>query len=164
MNMESRVNDEAVWRHVVKAYQNWIDAQADFFSPGTDRIGLIKSALKRGEVDPAFALARAMSPSELEALFSVLVEWASFSHAYHETLVAIIRTLPREWVVANIERAAESNLQNADYDEYMLLLSLYLQLDIGITRRLAQRAVGDPRSEIQELGLGIQEKIGTAED
>jgi hypothetical protein len=162
--MESRANDEAVWRHVVRAYQSWVDAQVDFFSPETDRIGLIKGALKRGGADPAFALARSMSPSELEGLFNELMEWASTSQAYHETLVDIIRSLPRDWVLANIEQAAEPNLQNADYNEYMLLLSLYLRLDKGITRRLAQRAVSDPRSEVRELGLDIQEKVEAAQD
>jgi hypothetical protein len=60
--------------------------------------------------------------------------------------------LPRDWLVAHIERYAESLLGYEDYEEYRRLLELYSLIDRDPTLRLARRAAAHDDADIKEAG------------
>ena len=149
----------ALWNRLVDTHRTFSSALRTFFSEGVDRVALIQQALKRGDIATVMYVAPHLDVSERQQLFHEWVEWASCSHGYAETVRDIIRSLPREWVVARIETVAEPVLQHGTYDEYRRLLELYIELDRGLALRLAQRAAEHSDDDIQEAGEDFLEKL-----
>ena len=77
---------------------------------------------------------------------------ASFGHGSIEAVRDLILSLPRDWVINDIEREAEPLLQKGDYDEHRRFLELYELLDADMTQRLARRAAANPDPDIREAG------------
>jgi hypothetical protein len=63
-----------------------------------------------------------------------------------------ITSLPRPWVLLNIEAAASPMLCSGDYWVYRRLLEVYWYLDVDLMRNLATRATENQCRDIQEAG------------
>jgi hypothetical protein len=63
-----------------------------------------------------------------------------------------IASLPRPWVLLNIEARAEPMLCSGDDWVYRRLLEVYQYLDVGLMRKLAMRAIENVCPDIQEAG------------
>jgi len=61
-----------------------------------------------------------------------------------------VLALPREWVVANIERVVETGLDLTDYWQYRRLLELYSLLDPALVHRLVKVGEASNDPEIAE--------------
>jgi hypothetical protein len=61
-------------------------------------------------------------------------------------------SLPREWVITNIEQFVEPLLEQGTYDEYRNVLALYWELDHKMMIGLAQRAMMNSDPDIREAG------------
>lgn len=145
--------DVEVWGQLVEAHSTFLAASAAFFAEGTDRVSLVREALHLGRDKlTACHVLRQMKPRELEALFDVLVEWASTGHAMVHVFREAIVSLPRDWVLERIEGAAEPYLRTGTYDEYRRFLELYRELDDKLALKLARRAAAHPDEDIREAG------------
>lgn len=144
--------DQAIWHQLVESQRAWGNAQRAFYADGVDRVALVRQGLHSQDVATAMTVASRLSLEERLQLFDEWVAWASQSHGYARTAREIIRSLPRDWVLAHIEAAAEPLLENGTYDEYRRLLELYSELDPILTLRLARRAAKRPDADIQEAG------------
>jgi hypothetical protein len=71
-------------------------------------------------------------------LLNDLVDLASVSHSDIELGRQAILSLPKNWLLENIEKSAEPLLKNGTDEEYRRLLELYIQIDRELTERLAR--------------------------
>jgi hypothetical protein len=99
----------------------------------------------------AFELLPGMTFEERQGLLRHFVELCS-SGRYAGRAKAAILDLPREWVRANVETAAERLLSGVDYQDWVNFLVLVSQIDPAVEKRIAERAVRCSDPEIRELG------------
>src|SRR5215207_678150 len=144
-------DDLRLWRRVVEAERAFVAARMELFA----RCPSLVAAVRSGLDDPteratALGLAALLKTEERQQLFGDLLELAASSHAHMGTARALILSLPRAWVLARVEDAAEPLLRDGTYDEYRGLFALYLELDRGLAGRLARRAAADADEDIKE--------------
>jgi hypothetical protein len=68
--------------------------------------------------------------------------------------------MPRSWVIANVEAAADKLLATADHLDFKLFLMLYEILDSQLALRLAKRAAMHDDFDIKETGVDFLQKVG----
>lgn len=144
--------DDAVWRTLVESHLAFAAAGKEFLSDGVDRVALMRAALRGPDRLTALYVAPHLDKRELAELFDELVSLASFSHGGVQAARDLIASLPRDWVLANVERAAEPLLREGDEDEYRRLLELFAGLDAELTQRLARRAAASDDPHVREAG------------
>jgi hypothetical protein len=93
-----------------------------------------------------------LSLEERQQLFDDLVALATVGHADIVLCRQAILSLPRDWVVANIENVAEPFLKSGTYEEYRRLLELYSILHPDLAQKLAARAASNTDPDIREAG------------
>jgi hypothetical protein len=127
--------------------------QRSFLTAEVDRVALIRQGLYADRVAQATALQmlEAMPVPERVQLFAELID-LSLAHGLAATVRKIIRSLPRDWVLAHIEPAAEPYLREGTDDEYRRFLELYSELDRDLTAKLARRAAAHTDPDIKEAG------------
>lgn len=117
-----------------------------------DRVAEVRILLRTNRC-AAIELIRSSSVVEKQRLFLELVALASFEHSDLELIRIEIQDLPRDWVLANIETAAEFQLmlpREDGADEFRLLHELFFTLDVELADRLATRARNHPNPTISE--------------
>ncbi len=73
----------------------------------------------------------------------------------------IILSLPRDWLLANIEESIEGQLQYFDSFDYWQIAGFCADIDKNLTLRLARRAAGHSDVEIKETGEDYIEKLSS---
>lgn len=147
------------WERISNSYKQFYLAMQDFFAAGVDRVGLIKSHLNGKDRQTAIFLLGYLSKDEITLLFDDLIFLSSFSHGSIQNVRKIIKSLPRDWLLANIEKYAEPILLKGGYDEYRRLLELYIELDYSLTLKLAKRAICNEDQDIKEAGGDFIRKL-----
>lgn len=151
-----------VWDRLVAAHQEFALAHGEFLAEGVDRAGLVRAGLrahKMMDVATALYVMGYLNVPERMQLLEELVE-LSLHHGLAMKIRELIRSLPRDYVLANVERIAEPLLEKGDYDEYRRFLELYLELDRELTLKLARRAAAHPDADVQEAGQEFLEELG----
>lgn len=159
---QSRYRGEKVWDRLVKAYlvptptpetrAAFEEALRDFMAEGVDRVPILREALERGERAVAVHVSGQLPASELQELFGQLVILASWVNGALFAARDLIRRLPREWVLAHIQSAAEPLLAEADEEHYRRLIELYAELDRHLADSLARRAAASTNGDVREVG------------
>lgn len=151
----------ALWRRIVDADTALHVELRNLFAPGVDRLSLLGAGLRKPGADrmTALTIVERLPISERQQLFDTLVFLASFSSGLVQCVRDIILSLPRDWVLARIEQAAEPLLSDGTYDEYRRFLELYELLDRGLTLKLARRAAAQSDPDIREAGQDYLEKL-----
>lgn len=152
-------NNQFQWERISSRFKQFYLALQDFLATDVDRVGLIKSQLNGKDRQIAIFLLSYLSEDEIFQLFNDLIYLSSFSHGSIQNIRKIIKSLPRDWVLANIEKSAEPILLKGDYDEYRRLMELYIELDYPLTFRLAKRAVYSEDQDIKEAGEDFVRKL-----
>lgn len=152
-------NDQQIWTSLVEAFESYLKAEKEFFSSDVNRVQILKSALRGRDRLTALHLLRYINSQELLQLFDELVFLASFAHGGVKIVREIIESLPRSWVLENIETAAEPYLQNGSDDQYRRFLELYIGLDKEFARKLALRAKQSSDFDIREAGDDFLQKL-----
>lgn len=152
------VNDESLWQNLVKTHLSLSQHLKEFFSNQVDRITILREAFERGEIATALYAISYMESEEIYKIFDKIL-YMSTAHGYAGTIRKIILSLPRDWVLQNIENVAEPFLIDATEDEYRRFLELYINLDKGLASRLVKRAIAHPDLDIQEAGRDFQNVI-----
>jgi hypothetical protein len=150
-------NDIELWHKVFDQETAYIQSRQDFLNNCPHRIGLIKKALHNpAERGTALRLIEYLKLEEHQSLFDDLVDLASVSHSDIELCRKAILSLPKTWVLANIEKSAEPLLQDGTDEEYRRLLELYLDIDRELAQRLAIRALQHDDPDTREVGEDFQ--------
>jgi hypothetical protein len=146
-------NDIELWHKVFDQETAYIQSRQYFLNNCPHRIGLIKKALHNpAERGTALRLIEYLEVEERQSLFDDLLDLASVSQSDIELCRKAILSLPKNWLLANIENSAEPLLQDGTDEEYRRLLELYLDIDRKLAKRLAQRAVEHDDPDIREVG------------
>lgn len=145
--------DTELWSKLIERESAYILTRQDFLNDCRDRIALIKKALhKPTERGTALRVIKYLKLEERQSLFDDLVDLASVSHSDIELCRKAILSLPKTWLLANIEKSAEPLLQNGTDEEYRRLLELYIDIDTELTQRLTIQALQHDDLDIREAG------------
>lgn len=158
MSMKSR-SDSQLWEQLVSSYMTFVETSTEFLSGDVDRVSLMRNALRGKDRMAALYLAPKLSEADKMVLLDEWVFLASFDHGALWMVREIILSLPRKWVLANIEKAVAPMLNNGDSLEYRRVLELYALLDRNFALGLAQRAASHDDFEIKEAGTDFIEKL-----
>jgi hypothetical protein len=154
---QPRENDTELWHKVFEKEIAYIQARQDFINNCTDRIEVIRKALHNPtERGTALRLIEYLKLEEHQSLFDDLVDLASVSHSDIELCRKAILSLPKTWVLANIENSAEPLLQDGTDEEYRRFLELYIDIDRELAQRFALRALQHDDPDIHEVGEDFQ--------
>lgn len=147
-----------MWHQLVENHLKFSESLKAFFSKDVDRVTIIREAFQRGEIAPSLYVLKHMSMSELIQLFEQLVK-ISTAHGYAGAAREIILSLPREWVLSNIELTVDRLLTEGIDDDYRRILELLIDLDRELIMKYAQKAIRHPDKEVQEVGQDFIDKI-----
>lgn len=67
--------------------------------------------------------------------------------------------LPREWLLQNLEEAAQATLNLDDYWEYLRLLEVAWPMDLDLVRRLSQRGAQSADPEVREAAQDCLDRL-----
>lgn len=147
------VEELVIWDRLVQSHQAFALASMEFLTGNVNRVALVRYGLRTGHGrHTAIYMLRSLKQIELQELFDDLMFCVSHGHGAVDAIREVILSLPREWVLARIEAAAEPLLIDATYDEYRRLLELYELLDPVLTQKLAMRAMQHWDPDIREAG------------
>jgi len=141
-----------LWRRLVDAEWAFYTARAALFvSCRNQLVELTRAALE----DPhqrvtALGIAKLLTIEERQSLLQDLLPLACSIHGQTGVAYELVLELPHEWLMQNIENAAERMLRPADYEEYRGLFEIYRELDLRLAKSLAERAANHPDVDIQE--------------
>jgi hypothetical protein len=146
-------SDESLWRRVVDTHTAALEASETFMREATDRVEVLRRALRGTVVERLAALGAShrMAVDERKAIFPDLLELCT-SQKFGCSAQDIVLGLPRDWVIDNIEAAARPLLDQADNIDYLMLLSLYERLGNDLAMRLAREGASSSDFDIRELG------------
>ncbi len=154
------VNDDNLWRDLYTSEMAFIKARMKFFADCQDKVAVIRKALhivtQRGT---ALRIVLNMKIEERQQLLDDLLSLASVSHSDLALTRDVLFSLPREWLLTNIEARAEPLLRNGTDEEYRRLLELYAELDLNLARTLAWRALKQDNADIREVGEDFMNRL-----
>jgi hypothetical protein len=162
MVKDMKPKDWEVWERVVRSHQAFILASKDFLSEGIDRATVIRKALQSNNRNTAIYFLQWLSYSELQQVFDVLIFLSSSEHGGIEEVRKAILSIPKEWLLENIELSVEPHLKHGTAEEYRRFLELFLRIDIELTRKLARRALEQQEFDTREVGQEFLEKTDIA--
>lgn len=118
----------------------------------TNPMERIKSVLRGPNRETALDEASSLTMDEKKQLLPEWINLARAAHSPFQIAWNIIESLPREWVLANIEKEVDAILESEEETDYWMFLQLYARLDNGLMRQLARRAASHTDPDISELG------------
>jgi hypothetical protein len=152
MNQQLAPDSSILWNRLVLSHQAFASALKEFRAEGVDRVGVLREALRGSDRNTVFFVAPYLTIPERMQLFPEWVFLASWAHGGIQVPRDMILSLPRDWVLARIEREAEPFLRDGSDDEYQRFLELYELLDRDLAFRLARRAAAHSDADIREAG------------
>lgn len=154
---ERNEKDMELWRNLFESEITYIQTRQEFLKHSTNRVELIEKALHNpAERGTALRLIEYCTIEECQILFDDLVNLASVYHSDIELVRKVILSLPKTWLLANIENSAEPLLKDGTDEEYRRLLELYIHIDEELTQKLVNQALNHPDPDIQEVGSDFQ--------
>ena len=147
--------DDDLWRDLVEKEMAYLIAHRAFLVGAKNRTAVVRNALRGRDRHTALGVVRFLTEDERKELFETLVFLASSAHGSIGAVRDLVLSLPREWVLSNIEREAEPYLRDGTYDEYRRFLELYEELDPDMTQRLARLRFRPYRPRYPRGGRGL---------
>lgn len=145
-------NPANLWQRVIDSHQQYSEAFTEFLANSSDKVEVLRKALRGNDRTLALRAVPSLSVDEKKALMPEWVNLARAAHSPFHIAWNVIESLPREWVMQNIEKEVDAILANDEETDYWLFLQLYARLDTALMKKLAMRAVRHADPEISELG------------
>ena len=146
-----------LWQSVVTKELGYIQSRQVFLNSCTDRVAMLQKGLQNPrERGTALRLLFYLTLPECQLLFNDLVALATVSHSDIELCREAILSLPKTWLLENIENSAEELLADGTDEEYRRLLELYINIDDHLTEKLVKRALQHEDEDIREAGDDFQ--------
>jgi len=160
---EPRDSDEELWRRVAAASteKEFEIECARFMQRAREPYGQIRKRL-RGSVPDIFTALGVLKIGDdvLRENFFDEILYRCKSLRFGRFARSIVLSMPRSWVIANVEAAADKLLATADHLDFKLFLMLYEILDSQLALRLAKRAAMHDDFDIKETGVDFLQKVG----
>jgi hypothetical protein len=152
--------DERIRESLGAASNAYWSASRAFFEEGADRIGILRRALRDPGIDSSTALGLMvyLPLSERIQLFEIIIHKCRDIKCAHLAR-RVIASLPRDWVIDNIENAVQPEIARFDDLDYSLLLAVYDSLDKHLAMKLAQAAAVHSDCDVREVGEEFLKKL-----
>ena len=153
--IDRKVSDEdlKLWQAYVQAASAMWSARKELFTESSSLVEVIRAGLdKPGERAAALEIVGFLKEDERKCLFSELLMIAGSYSGSTGFARDFVLSLPKDWLLANIEEAAERLLRNGTYEEYRALFEIYIRLDRDLAYKLAHRAAKHSDPDIKEAG------------
>jgi hypothetical protein len=148
------------WKQLELSYEPFRHAVDAFLKCTKDqRVTAIKANYQANRPLVILLLSALVLVEDLEELLPFLLSQAESIHGYLWAFYSIILRIPRDWLAAHIENAAEPFLRSGDDGTYRRFFELYLDIDVTLARRLAERALASSDADTREAGTDFMEKI-----
>ena len=154
--------DKKLWEQYCQAYNAHFTAEAQFLAHVSDLVGTLEYALKDYDSQRLalyftkwFQLESShprLKTEDMQRLLGSLIAFASTESGSTSLAQDLILTLPKEWLIENIEKYANPILENGDDMEYSAILTLFSFIDDGLTRKLAERALTHEDKHVRDAG------------
>ena len=146
------ITDEMFWLSIVSVTHQAISKIFVEWSKINNQTNILRQALNNptvpGERYVVLVLLLLGRDNEVtKSVFDLLVDQASVGHSDIDICRLVIKSLPRKWVVDNIESVANKILSGAETEEeYQRFAELYEELDEELLKRLVDqmRCSSDP--------------------
>jgi hypothetical protein len=149
--------DLELWHLFWQKEISYLQTRQNFLYHCIDKMTVLKKALQNpSERGTALRLLEYLDVEERQMLFNDLVDLASVAHSDIALVRQVILSLPKDWLLANIEASTEPLLENGTYEEYRRLLELYIDIDLSVGQRLVKRALEHEDPDIREVGEDMQ--------
>lgn len=143
----------ALWDRLAAAHRAFIEARTALLADPAPVVELVRSALNRpSERSLAIDVTRHLSEDDQKKLFPDLLALSCYAHGLSDEAADILMSMPRDWVIHNIETHEEAILRNATYEEYRMLIRIYDRICPTLAKRLAERAAQSDDEDIREAG------------
>lgn len=160
LSQQQTANNIDLWQAVVTKEFAYIETRKKFLNSCTDRVAILQKGLQNpGERGTALRLFFYLTLPERQSLLDDLLELASVSHSDLELCREAILSLPKIWLLANIEKRVEGLLADGTDEEYRRLLELYINLDRELTEKLVKKALHQDDVDIREAGEDFQKYL-----
>jgi hypothetical protein len=141
------------WKDFVQSTQTQAARKTLFAACAPVIVELLRRGFtKPGERVAAFKASEGLTVEEKQELLPEFLAMASWGHGLQEDARKQILALPRPWVLANVEQAAEPILVKGEEEEFRNFLELYHELSKDLATKLARRAVQHDDDEVREAG------------
>jgi hypothetical protein len=153
---------ELLWKEIVAAEQHVRNLRQDYKACcGGDLISVLKDKLRTPHTRvTALHLIASLTMDNQKLFVTELLLIVVYQKG--ETIYAwqILLSMDREWLIKNIEAAAEPIVQNDDECDFYGLLGFYAELSDELALRLARRGEASLNSEIRDESKGYLKKHG----
>lgn len=157
MFSELTEKETEIWRNLVERELAFIQSRQGFISDCRNRVTLIKKGLHNPiERGTALRVIEYLEVEERQCLLDDILQLASVGHSDIEGCRKAILSLPKTWLLENIERSAKPLLKDGTDEEYRRLLELYIEIDRELTETLVRRALQHEDQDIREVGEDFQ--------
>jgi len=155
-NADELSRDSTLWTRLVDLRCGSIEAEASFLQEARDPLGYVRRALSgppsRGvEAIVALGLLHQMDVEDRMAVFSELLVLC-LSQKFGNMARSVVLTLPKDWLLANIEAASRCLIEKADDLEFFALLRLFKDIDLGLAIRLAREGARSADEDVMAVG------------
>ena len=158
-NEQPTDTDLALWQRYLEAENEVWRIRRELFTNCSSLVELVRAGLGAPSERPsALGIAGFLTEDERKELFPDLLALASYCHGLTITARDLVLSLPKEWLLAHIEEAAEP-LLHYGYEEYRGLTEVYIRLDRDLAYKLAHRAAADSDEDIKEAGEDLLERL-----
>lgn len=154
----TRLSNEAKarWDQVSSSHRDYVVGIHELLQAHRDEVvGLIEQGFRHPmDASIAVGILPTLTLPERQALLPLMLSLCH-PNGYPHIARPFILELPREWVIANVETAAEPILAGDDYLDWCNLLGLYEELDSSLARRFAVQMTKHPDAEIRADGASF---------
>jgi len=160
------IEGEELWKEFVAEYQRLARIAEDYeplaeklLAARINRVAILHKAFSSSDQIAAIYFATLLPNSELIQLFPDLVLQLVGREGTVAAVHKLLHSLPRNWVLENIEKFTQPILEKGTYVEYRRVLGFYYELDRNLTFNLADKAATAFDPDIREAGIDFLEKL-----
>jgi hypothetical protein len=155
--------DTLIWQRFIQAYNAYITARRDVVQQSNDLNILAKSSFNNLDERGAFVdILKYLTADQKIEIFDTLLTIGSNVHGHTTYFHECILSIPKQWLLENIETKAERLLKHGTYEEYRAIYEIYRQLDRDLVARLAHRASLSDDPDIKEAGDDMFEWLNSS--
>ena len=159
----TRLSNEAKarWDSVASSHRDYVTGVNELLKAHRDEVvGLVELGFSHPrDVGIAIGILPTLTMLERQALLPLML---SLCHpdAYPHVARPFVLELPREWVISNVESAAEGLLTSGEYLDWCSVLGVFEELDPTLARRFAVRMTQHTDGEIRAEGASYLAQHG----
>lgn len=146
-------DDKARWEEIRSLLNRVRRPLLNAWNSMDDRVEAIRHGLRTEDFTACEFLLFYCDDDLNQSVFDLLVDLASFAHGNIHRIRAIIKMMPRRWVIEHIEPIANQILADEPEPEecYTRFAELYSELDEDLLNRLLDQAAQHENPEVVEV-------------